>query len=59
MSARGAPWSPWAKAMNAVPTAVEASAAGVNCESPTGANHLYESVGMRPHRVIDAWSRWL
>ncbi len=38
MSARGAPWSPWAKAMNAVPTAVEASAAGVNCESPTGAN---------------------
>lgn len=28
---------------------------GVDSESPTGANHLYESVGMRPHRVIDAW----
>ncbi len=32
---------------------------GVDSTSPTGANHLYESVGMRPHRVIDAWSRWL
>jgi ribosomal protein S18 acetylase RimI-like enzyme len=30
---------------------------GVDSESPTGANHLYESVGMTPHRVIDAWSR--
>jgi ribosomal protein S18 acetylase RimI-like enzyme len=30
---------------------------GVDSESPTGANHLYESVGMSPHRVIDAWSR--
>lgn len=29
---------------------------GVDSESPTGANHLYESVGMRPHRVIDAWA---
>lgn len=29
---------------------------GVDSESPTGANHLYEKVGMRPHRVIDAWS---
>ena len=28
----------------------------VDSESPTGANHLYESVGMRPVRVIDAWS---
>lgn len=28
---------------------------GVDSESPTGANHLYESVGMRPHRVIDTW----
>lgn len=32
---------------------------GVDSTSPTGANHLYESVGMRPHRVIDAWSLWL
>jgi ribosomal protein S18 acetylase RimI-like enzyme len=31
-------------------------ALGVDSESPTGANHLYESVGMRPHRVIDAWA---
>ena len=29
---------------------------GVDSDSPTGANHLYEKVGMRPHRVIDAWS---
>jgi ribosomal protein S18 acetylase RimI-like enzyme len=29
---------------------------GVDSESPTGANHLYEKVGMRPERVIDAWS---
>jgi ribosomal protein S18 acetylase RimI-like enzyme len=29
---------------------------GVDSESPTGANHLYEKVGMRPLRVIDAWS---
>ena len=29
---------------------------GVDSASPTGANHLYEKVGMRPHRVIDAWS---
>ena len=28
----------------------------VDSESPTGANHLYEKVGMRPVRVIDAWS---
>ena len=28
----------------------------VDSDSPTGANHLYESVGMRPVRVIDAWS---
>ena len=28
---------------------------GVDSESPTGANHLYESMGMTPHRVIDAW----
>ena len=32
---------------------------GVDSTSPTGANHLYESVGMRPHRVIDAWALWL
>jgi mycothiol synthase len=32
---------------------------GVDSTSPTGANHLYEGVGMRPHRVIDAWARWL
>ena len=30
---------------------------GVDSASPTGANHLYEKVGMTPHRVIDAWSR--
>jgi ribosomal protein S18 acetylase RimI-like enzyme len=30
---------------------------GVDSDSPTGAQRLYESVGMRPHRVIDAWSR--
>jgi ribosomal protein S18 acetylase RimI-like enzyme len=29
---------------------------GVDSASPTGANHLYEKVGMRSHRVIDAWS---
>jgi GNAT superfamily N-acetyltransferase len=29
---------------------------GVDSESPTGANHLYEKVGMAPLRVIDAWS---
>jgi ribosomal protein S18 acetylase RimI-like enzyme len=28
----------------------------VDSTSPTGANHLYEKVGMRPVRVIDAWS---
>jgi ribosomal protein S18 acetylase RimI-like enzyme len=32
---------------------------GVDSTSPTGANRLYERVGMRPHRVIDAWARWL
>ncbi|HET7902141.1 MAG TPA: GNAT family N-acetyltransferase, partial [Candidatus Nanopelagicales bacterium] len=32
---------------------------GVDSTSPTGANHLYESVGMRPHQVIDAWALWL
>ncbi len=32
---------------------------GVDSTSPTGANHLYEAVGMRPHRVIDAWALWL
>ncbi|MFN8159080.1 MAG: GNAT family N-acetyltransferase [Candidatus Nanopelagicales bacterium] len=32
---------------------------GVDSTSPTGANHLYEGVGMRPHRVIDAWALWL
>jgi len=30
---------------------------GVDSESPTGADRLYESAGMAPHRVIDAWSR--
>ena len=30
---------------------------GVDSESPTGAHHLYESVGMSPHRVIDSWRR--
>jgi GNAT superfamily N-acetyltransferase len=30
---------------------------GVDSESPTGAVRLYERVGMRPLRVIDAWSR--
>jgi ribosomal protein S18 acetylase RimI-like enzyme len=29
---------------------------GVDSSSPTGAQRLYERVGMRPHRVIDAWS---
>ena len=29
---------------------------GVDSESPTGANHLYEKAGMRALRVIDAWS---
>jgi len=29
---------------------------GVDSTSPTGANHLYEKVGMRPVRVIDAWN---
>jgi hypothetical protein len=29
---------------------------GVDSESPTGAVRLYERVGMRPLRVIDAWS---
>lgn len=28
----------------------------VDSQSPTGANHLYEKVGMRAVRVIDAWS---
>jgi ribosomal protein S18 acetylase RimI-like enzyme len=28
----------------------------VDSESPTGADHLYEKVGMRALRVIDAWS---
>jgi ribosomal protein S18 acetylase RimI-like enzyme len=34
----------------------QAVSLGVDSDSPTGANHLYEKVGMRPHRVIDAWS---
>jgi hypothetical protein len=29
---------------------------GVDSDSPTGAHRLYEKVGMRPHRVIDAWA---
>jgi mycothiol synthase len=28
----------------------------VDSETPTGANHLYEKVGMRAVRVIDAWN---
>jgi mycothiol synthase len=30
---------------------------GVDADSPTGANHLYEKVGMRAVRVIDAWAK--
>jgi ribosomal protein S18 acetylase RimI-like enzyme len=29
----------------------------VDSDSPTGAQHLYESVGMTPYRIIDAFSR--
>jgi ribosomal protein S18 acetylase RimI-like enzyme len=32
---------------------------GVDSDSPTGANHLYEKVGMRPVRVIDAFRQTL
>jgi mycothiol synthase len=33
------------------------TALSVDSDSPTGAQHLYESVGMTPYRVIDAFSR--
>lgn len=31
----------------------------VDSDSPTGANHLYEKVGMRASRIMDAWTREL
>ena len=31
----------------------------VDSDSPTGANHLYEKVGMRPVRIIDAFAQTL
>lgn len=31
----------------------------VDSDSPTGANHLYEKVGMRARRIMDAWTHSL